>query len=143
MSEGQPEPEQQEEEREPEPWEAFLVQPSTVAEVWRAGRPKETLTEHYAKCFKREGEEQGDYNEHIIAEFQVYNLMFAKQILLDDTQSSYLLHVFYQLLGIDDRGDKVDCPQAQADLNAALEHKFSVFKDHLTTWARVGVFSAD
>ena len=70
MSEGEPEPEQQEEEREPEPWEAFLVQPAHVAEIWRAGRPKETLVEHYSRAFHREGqEEQVDFNEHIIAEF--------------------------------------------------------------------------
>ena len=69
--------------------------------------------------------------------------MFAKEMMLDDTQCAYLLDVFYQLLGIDSSGHKVDCPQAQTDLDAALDHKFQVFKEHLTKWTKAGVFQAD
>jgi hypothetical protein len=99
MSEHEQEGEEQEEEREPEPWESFIIQPSLVEELWRSARPKEALIDHYSKHFNPEGnvdEDQMDYNElNIIAEFQIYNLVFAKELLLDDTQISYLLEVFF------------------------------------------------
>jgi hypothetical protein len=45
-------------------------------------------------------EEKLEYNElNILAEYQLYNLLFAKnEILLDNVKTASLLHMFWKLL---------------------------------------------
>jgi len=51
-----------------------------------------------------------DYNElKIISEYQVYNLIFCKkELLIDDEKTAYLLEIFYKLLGITSKGEKLE-----------------------------------
>ena len=68
--------------------------------------------------------ERVDYNAlNILAEYQVYNLEFAKnQLALNDKQSAALLDMFWKLLEFDPDsqesaeigGDSLDAPKSQS-----------------------------
>ena len=119
--------------------ENFLITPAVVKELWDSSRPKSMLIEYYQKCFKPKNpleDEPMEYNElNIISEFQISNLVFAKnELLLDDIQSSYLLELFWNLLPIDNQGMR----KLNASHNSA-DYK-QVFDTMLIQRYRQGVF---
>ena len=64
-----------------------------------------------------------DYNElNILADYQIYNLLFAKnELLMDDEKASYFMDVFWKLLGIkDDWTKEEDQISASTDFEGAL-----------------------
>ena len=84
----------------------FIITPDKVKEVWANSRPKNALLDHLQNYFKPRSSfepERIDYNALlIIAEFQIYNLEFAKnQLFLNDRQTACLLDFFWQLLEFD------------------------------------------
>lgn len=84
----------------------FIICANTVKEVWAKSRPKAALLEHFTEYFKPKSSldpERVDYNAlNIIAEYQLYNLEFAKNELnLNDKQSANLLNLFWCLLEFD------------------------------------------
>lgn len=90
-------------------------------------------------------EEKMDYNElNILAEFQIYNLLFSKnELLLDDEKTSYLLEVFWKLLGISNQGDKIESKKAAEDLGDALDAKWGLFKQSMMERVQSGTFDKD
>lgn len=99
---------------EPFEHEHFLINPEMVKELWESSRPKSRLIEIYQKMFKPKNpldDEPMEYNElNIISEFQIKNLVFAKnELLLDDIQTSYLLALFWDLLAINNDGTRKEC----------------------------------
>jgi len=90
-------------------------------------------------------EEKMDYNElNILAEFQIYNLLFAKnELLLEDEPTSYLLEVFWKLLGISNQGDKIESQKAADDLGTALDAKWGSFKQSMMERVQAGTFGKD
>ena len=75
-----------------------------------------------------------EYNEiNILSEYQVYNLIFAKQeLLLDDRLCAYFLEVMWRLLEINNDGSPSDSrvPAAE-DFKHALDHKFALLRNLL------------
>ena len=149
MSEHEAEGEEEEQAPEPQEWESFIIHPDHVEAFWVSPRPKEAMIEHYQKTFNPENkldEEKLDYNElNIVAEFQVYNLIFAKKdLLLENEKATYLMEIFWRLLGIADNGDREEGhPKAADDLNIALDSKFNAFKTNVIKRARDGIFSKE
>ena len=86
-----------------------------------------------------------DYNElNILSEFQIYNLLFAKnELQLDDERTSYFLQVFWKLLSISNTGDKLECRKAEDGLQEAIAEKFQGFKDEVVHRTRQGMFSKE
>lgn len=130
----------------PKECDSFIITPSLVNSLWHASRPIENLIELYQKTFNPENridDEKLDYNElKIISDFQVYNLIFAKkELLLDDEKTSYLLEVFWTLLGIMRNGEKVDSIKAADNFNQALELKYKNFQGMLVQRVKEGMFS--
>lgn len=75
------------------------------------------MINHFSRTFnpeKKIDEEKLDYNElKIISEYQVYNLIFCKkELLLDDEKTAYLLEIFYKLLGLTNKGEKIEGTRA-------------------------------
>jgi hypothetical protein len=72
-----------------------------VEEAWKHPQPKEFITQYIIKLFKQR-EILSNYESieiTIIAEFHLYNLIFAKeQLELDDSKAVVLMNIFWVLL---------------------------------------------
>lgn len=89
----------------------FIISAATVKDVWSKSRPKAALLEFLTLYFKPKSSldpERVDYNAlNILADYQLYNLEFAKnELTLNDKQSACVLNLFWKLLEFDpDRAD--------------------------------------
>jgi hypothetical protein len=89
-----------------DPYADFIFKSSDVTEVWSKSRSKEAILDHLAVYFKPKSSfdlERVDYNAlNILAEYQVFNLEFCKNVLgLNDLQSACVLHAMWVLLEFD------------------------------------------
>ena len=84
-------------------FESFILKPSHIHKVWEGTRMKEDLIEIFQEHFKPKSsieQMKVEYNEiNIFAEFQLFNLIFAKnELLFDDIKAAVLLNIFWTLL---------------------------------------------
>ncbi len=85
-------------------YKTFIIKPSSIKKVWGAGsNMKEEIFNVFYEHFKPKSSlepERVEYNEmNIFSEFQLYNLVFAKnELLLDDYKSAMLVNLFWRLL---------------------------------------------
>ena len=80
-----------------------IMPAETVALIWSKSRPKQALLEHLTWYFRPKSSldpERVDYNAlNILADFQLYNMEFAKnEVCLNDHQTASILDLFWQLL---------------------------------------------
>ncbi|CAI2381052.1 unnamed protein product [Moneuplotes crassus] len=127
--------------REDPEHESFVIKEQFVKELWESSRPKSMLIEFYQKLFKPKifEDEPLDYNKlNILAEFQTYNLLFAKnELLLDDIQCCYILQLFWNLIPIGEDGKrKENAPKTP------LPYKTS-FDNELIERYQEGIFSLE
>ena len=128
-------------EEEPE-HDNFIITPSVVEELWENSRPKNMLIEIYQKQFKPKKileDEPMDYNKlNILAEFQTYNLVFAKnELLMDNLKASYVLQLFWNLLPVKENGQRDENAS-----NSASTYKTN-FDNELLQRYREGLFSKE
>ncbi|TNV84677.1 hypothetical protein FGO68_gene7054 [Halteria grandinella] len=81
----------------------IILRPSHLKKVWASSNMKEELISIFQEHFKPKSsleQEKVEYNEiNIFSEFQLYNLVFAKnELIFDDYKASLLLHLSWNLL---------------------------------------------
>ena len=86
-----------------EKFQNYILKPSHLKRVWASLNLKEEIFSIYQEFFKPKSSmepERVEYNElNIFSEFQVYNLIFAKnELMLDDHKASIVLNLFWRLL---------------------------------------------
>lgn len=92
----------------------FIISASTCKDVWSKSRPKAALLDYLTWYFRPKSSlepERVDYNAlNILADYQLYNIEFAKnELTLNDKQSACVLDLFWKLLEFDP--DCVDVTQ--------------------------------
>lgn len=81
----------------------YILKPSDVTRTWKAARMKEELIEFFQELYKPASqyeEEKVEYNQiTILAEYQMYNMIYAKnELMFDDFKISVVLDIFWKLL---------------------------------------------
>eukprot|EP00344_Euplotes_crassus_P011612 CAMPEP_0197005768 /NCGR_PEP_ID=MMETSP1380-20130617/31197_1 /TAXON_ID=5936 /ORGANISM="Euplotes crassus, Strain CT5" /LENGTH=277 /DNA_ID=CAMNT_0042425033 /DNA_START=17 /DNA_END=851 /DNA_ORIENTATION=+ len=127
-----------------------LISPSQVASIWESQDPLDDLFKIYTLFFNPtlsdDYDTVDDNKIKLLAEFQLYNLIFCKNDLkyLDDTQISEVLELIWSLLAINQDGTIMDHSViAEGELQKALTSKFEELKIALIDKAKAGVLSKD
>ena len=119
-----------------ERFEKVIVKPGEVARIWNSSHMKEDLITVFQEYFKPKSsieQEKVEYNEiNIFAEFQLYNLIFAKnELLYNDHKCAVLLDLFWKLLEINPEGptesDTTEDPN-EDPFHTLLSRKFTLFR---------------
>ena len=84
----------------------YILKPSDVTALWSAPRLKQELVAFFQELYKPASkfeEEKVEYNQiNILAEYQQYNLIYAKnELLFDDVRAAMFLDMFWKLLEFD------------------------------------------
>lgn len=82
---------------------AFILSPVDVRRIFNAPRPKEELVKFFQELYKPKSQfeqERVEYNQiNILADYQMYNMIFAKnELMYDDIQAAVLLDILWRLL---------------------------------------------
>ena len=90
-----------------------ILNPSTIASIWSKSKSKQAMLERLQWFFRPRNsyeQERVDYNcLNIFAEFQTYNLQFAKnELYLSDRQCANVLDLFWRLLEFDPDSQATD-----------------------------------
>lgn len=131
------------------PQDLRLLKPEQIAEVWISQDPVGDLfsifTEHFNPGNDPEYAEVDDNKIRVFAEFQIYNMIFAKNDLkLDDEQTANLLDILWTLLAINQDGTMFDgSVAAQEGFQNAINAKFGELKGELIDQAKQGVYTKD
>jgi hypothetical protein len=77
--------------------------PSDITKIWRSTRLKDEIVKHLQNLFKPKSQfeqEKVEYNHiNILAEFILYNLIFAKnELMFDEFKAAMLVDMFWNLL---------------------------------------------
>ena len=81
----------------------FVLKPSDIQRVWKSPRMKDELVKFFQELYKPASQfeqEKVEYNQiNILAEYQLYNIIYAKnELLFDDYKVSVVLDIFWKLL---------------------------------------------
>ena len=97
-----------------------------ITEVWKHENPKDFIIDFISKYFT-EQKMMGNFNNNdllILAEFHLFNLIFAKeQLHLDDNKSMVLLNIFWELI----KNDNYKYNR-KSQKNKNRENDYEVFK---------------
>ena len=82
---------------------AFIITPVDVRRMFNSPRTKEELVKFFQDLYKPKSQfeqERVEYNQiNILAEYQMYNMIFAKnEMMYDDIKTSVLLDILWRLL---------------------------------------------
>ena len=105
----------------------MIITAQTVKEVWAKSKPKTALLDfltHYFRPKSSLDPERVDYNAlNILADYQLYNLEFAKnELCLNDQQSAAVLDLFWRLLQFDpDATDAIPTAQQASSSDAEVK----------------------
>ena len=114
-----------------EKFRGFILKPSSVKRVWNSSNMKEEFILIFQEFFKPKSSlepEKVEYNEiNIFSEYQLYNLVFAKnQLMYNDYKSSLLLNLCWRLLEFNVDGPSFsDLDSVQADRPLSHNHRIS------------------
>ena len=126
-----------------------LILPEHIAPIWDSEDPLADMFDLYSSFFNPshdpEYEVVDDNKIKIIAEFQIYNLIFCKNDLkLNDAQIAVVLDLMWTLLAINQDGTMYDGSMpSEGNFQAALSNKFEELKFELIERAKQGVLSKD
>ena len=137
------------EEMDQTPLPQNMITPDQVEEIWNANDPLKDLFDLYTNFFNPEHSDEYDQVDDnkikIIAEFQIYNLIFLKNdIKLDNSQISEVLELLWGLLAINKDGTIQDhSVPAEGGFQEALNSKFEEVKIALINKAKEGILSKE
>lgn len=88
----------------------YILLPSDIETLWKSMRVKDELVKFLQEKYKPKSQfeqEKVEYNQiNILAEFLMYNIIFAKnELLFDNFKISMLVDLFWQLLEFDPEDD--------------------------------------
>ena len=89
----------------------YILLPSDITKIWRSTRLKDELVKHLQNLFKPKSQfeqEKVEYNHiNILAEFILFNLIFAKnELMFDEFKAAMLVDMFWKLLEFDVEEEK-------------------------------------
>eukprot|EP00347_Sterkiella_histriomuscorum_P011400 403372601 len=92
-------------------FESLILKPTNIAKIWDSSHMKEDLILIFQEYFKPKSsieQEKVEYNEiNIFSEYQLYNLIYAKnELLLSNYKCAVLLDKFWQLLEFNPDGNQ-------------------------------------
>ena len=81
----------------------YTLKPSDVDRIYRSTRMKAELVNFFQDLYKPKSQfeqEKVEYNQiNILAEYQMFNIIFAKnELMFDEFKTAVLLEIFWQLL---------------------------------------------
>lgn len=138
-----------EHEGEGEPMRQKLITTEDISPLWDSEDPLTELFEIYSSFFNPshdpEYEVVDDNKIKIIAEFQIYNMIFCKNDMkLNDSQTAEVLDLLWNMLSFNQDGTMYDGSiPAEGNFQNALSNKFEELKCELIERAKQGVLSKD
>ena len=107
-------------------FDGFIMTPSDVKNVWASNRMKEELVKFFQELYKPASqfeEEKVEYNKiNILAEFQLYNIVFCKnELMLDDYKVAVVLNVMWKLLEFDPDNKGIAAPLPTSNMSSMPE----------------------
>jgi len=99
----------------------------SILEAWKNPKPKDFFIDFVSRYFKKENLSFESIEINIIAEFHLFNLIFAKEELaLDDYRTTVLLNIFWQLLIVNNMNYAKGNPLSKSPENSPQGKKLSV-----------------
>jgi len=118
--------------RELDAYSEFIIKPEHIQQIWENPKPKEFIIEMLQTYFKsKKLLYMIEYNElNILAEYQLYNILFSKEKLaLKDENTAFLLHILWRILEVEASATSEN--EDESDIAKNLQKKFLFIRDLL------------